>query len=188
MNIIIITLLSIIGIIALIGLWYAGVYNSLVHVKSNLDEALSGVDVQLKRRYDLIPNLVAVVKQYGVHEKEIFENLAKMRAASMGASTVQEKSQADMGLTQTLKTLFAVSESYPELKANQNFLQLQHDLSSIESDLQLSRRYYNGTVRNYNIKVLSFPSNLVANFSNFTKAAYFEVNSQAEREAPKVSF
>ncbi len=144
--------------------------------------------MQLKRRYDLVPNLVAVVKQYSFHEKEVLENVTKMRAASMGAQTIDQKAEAEKGLTGALKTLFAVTENYPELKANESFLSLQQQLSTLETEIQLSRRYYNGATRNYNISVASFPSNIVANMFGFAKARYFELGSEEEREAPKVNF
>jgi len=137
------TLLIIISALAVIGIFiYITTYNKFIHLKALLTEAWSGIDIQLKRRYDLIPNLVAVVKQYGIHEKEIFERIATMRAASMNATGVDQKAHAEAGLTQTLKTLFAVSENYPDLKANTNFLNLQKELVDIENHLQLARRYY----------------------------------------------
>ncbi len=162
-------------------------YNRLVSLQALVKEAWSGIDVQLKRRYDLIPNLIATVKQYGLHEKEILEKIATMRASSMQASTVQAKSEAETGLTQTLRTLFAVVENYPQLKANENFMALQKSLSDLEQDIQLSRRYYNGATRNYNIAVTVFPSNLVAGVTGFQKEAYFEIPT-TERETPRVSF
>lgn len=188
MNTLIIILLVVIGIAAVLFMWGMGVFNRLVRLKALLDEAWSGIDVQLKRRYDLIPNLVATVKQYGVHEKEIFDNIAKMRAASMNASGVTQKAEAEAELSHALRTLFAVVENYPNLKANENFLSLQKELSSIEHEIQLARRYYNGTVRNYNIVVSTFPSNIVASIGGFAKASYFEITYAAEREVPKVTF
>lgn len=162
-------------------------YNRLVSLRALVKEAWSGIDVQLKRRYDLIPNLIATVKQYGLHEKEILEKIAMMRASSMQATTVQEKSQAETGLSQTLRTLFAVVENYPQLKANENFMALQKSLSDLEQDIQLSRRYYNGATRNYNIAVETFPSNLIATVMGFQKEAYFEIPTN-ERENPRVQF
>lgn len=175
-------------ILALLFVWAISNYNSLVNLKALVDEAWSGIDVQLKRRYDLIPNLVQTVKGYGTHEKSVFENVAKFRSLAMGASNIEEKAKAETGLTGALKSLFAVAESYPELKANQNFMSLQHELSNIESELQLSRRYYNGSARNYNIKVGSFPTNLIANLTSFQKSPYFELASAQEKENPKVQF
>jgi LemA protein len=182
-------LMLILGSILLVLIfWLIGGYNQLVRLKALLDEAWSGIDVQLKRRYDLIPNLVALVKQYSTHEKEIFEEVARMRSLSMNATGIQEKSQAESGLTQALRTLFAVVENYPELKANENFLALQSDLRDIEHEIQLSRRYYNGTARNYNILTSTFPSSLIASLTGFHKQPYFELTNQAERENPKVTF
>lgn len=180
-----------IGIAALLLLligWFISSYNKLVSLRALVDEAWSGIDVQLKRRYDLIPNLVATVKGYSSHEKEVFENVTKMRSMSMNASTIEDKSHAEEGLTSALKTLFAVSENYPELKANQNFISLQQDLNNIETDLQLARRYYNGASRNYNISVRSFPTSIVSNITGFTKVPYFEVDNDTERKNPSVKF
>ncbi len=181
-------LLLLLGLCALIALWVAGKYNGLIHLKTMLDEAWSCIDVQLKRRYDLIPNLVSVVKGYSIHEKNVLEEVVRLRSAAMSAHGVTEKSAAESGLTGTLKTLFAVAEQYPNLKANENFLMLQKDLSNIEQEVQLARRYYNGTARDYNKSILSFPSNIIANFFNFTQAPYFELNSAQERDVPKVQF
>lgn len=185
MNIILIIIFVIIAISLLI---FIIIYNKLINSKALVDEAWSGIDVQLKRRHDLIPNLVETVKGYGVHEKSIFEQIAKMRAASIGATEIGEKIKAEGELTNALKTLFAVAENYPNLKASENFLALQKDLSSIENELQLARRYYNGSARNYNIVVQSFPSNLVATLANFKKVPYFEVTTSEEKATPKVKF
>lgn len=171
----------------LLFLWGIFSYNNLVRLKALVDEGWSGIDVQLKRRYDLIPNLVAVVKQYSIHEKEVLEKVTELRSRAMSAQTVQEKADAEKGLTQALKTLFAVSENYPNLKANENFLQLQQQLAQLEHEIQLGRRYYNGAARNYNIVVASFPSNVIAQVFHFAKVAYFEIGAQ-ERETPRVNF
>lgn len=188
MNILFLIGLIVLGSITLIIFWAILSYNRLVQLKSLVEEGWSGIDVQLKRRYDLVPNLVAVVKQYSFHEKEVLENVTKMRAASMGATTIDEKSAAEKGLTGALKTLFAVAENYPNLKANENFLGLQQQLSTLETEIQLARRYYNGAARNYNISVRSFPSNIVANMFSFKPATFFELSAAEEREAPKVKF
>ncbi|HVW99820.1 MAG TPA: LemA family protein [Candidatus Babeliaceae bacterium] len=172
----------------LILLLFSKIYNKLVRQKASTEEAFSGVDVQLKRRYDLIPNLVAVAKQYGVHEKEIFEEIARQRNISAHATSIQQKSQAEQGLSQALRTLFAVVESYPTLKANENYMALHNSLQEVERELQLARRYYNGTVRNYNITVQAFPSALVARATGFNKAPYFEVESTTERDNVRVTF
>ena len=173
---------------ALFALWFISGYNRLVRLKALVDEAWSGIDVQLKRRYDLIPNLVAVVKQYGIHEREIFEQVARFRSAAINAQGVEQKAEAEGQLTGALRTLFAVVENYPELKANENFLRLQQDLNHIEHELQLSRRYYNGSARNYNSVRDTFPINVVAGFARFERADYFEITNPAEREAPQVRF
>lgn len=184
-GIIAIIILAVVGIALL---WAVTGYNSLVHLKALVDEGWSGIDVQLKRRYDLIPNLVAVVKQYSIHEKDVLEKVTKMRAAAMGAQTIDEKIAAEKGLTSALKTLFAVAENYPTLKANENFMHLQQQLATLETEVQLARRYYNGAARNYNVRAISFPSNIIANIFGFTKVSYFELSNAAERETPKVKF
>lgn len=176
------------GIAAVAVLWFISTFNKLVHLKALIEEAWSGIDVQLKRRYDLIPNLVEVVKQYAGHEKGIFEEVARMRAASMQSTTIDQRVEAEKGLTSALKTLFAVVESYPTLKANENFMSLQKELSNLEHEIQLSRRYYNGASRNYNILVQSFPSRIVASYAGYQTVSYFELASVIERENPRVCF
>lgn len=178
----------ILAILAIVILWAVSTYNGLVRLRALVDEAWSGIEVQLKRRFDLIPNLVETVKGYSLHEKTVLENVTKMRSMVQQAHSMSEKIEAETGLTQALRTLFAVAENYPELKANENFLKLQDSLASIEHELQLSRRYYNGTVRNYNVSLTQFPSNLIANMGGFKAAQYFEVSSAQERETPKVQF
>ena len=184
----IITSLVLGGIVAIVSFWFMGTFNKLVHLKAMVDEAWSGIDVQLKRRYDLIPNLVETVKHYAAHEKGIFEEIARMRAASMNASGVEQRAHAEQGLTRALRRLFVVVENYPTLKANESFLSLQNQLTVLEHEIQLSRRYYNGTARNYNILVKSFPSRIVANLSSFDAVPYFELTSSEEREVPRVQF
>jgi LemA protein len=181
-------LFFILVIIVLAALWAIGSYNGLVRLRALLNEAWSGIDVQLKRRYDLIPNLVATVQGYSFHEKSILEEIARMRAASLGATGIQEKALAENGLMQTLRTLFAVAENYPQLKANENFLTLQKELSVVEQEVQLARRYYNGTARNYNITIATFPSSIIASTFHFDKAPYFEIATSEERDVPKVKF
>lgn len=175
------------GLILLVAVWTIGVYNSLVREKAMVDEAWSGIDVQLKRRYDLIPNLVATVKQYATHERGVFDEVTRLRSAAIGAQTIEQKVEAEKGLSHALKTLFAVAENYPELKANENFMHLQKELATLEHEIQLSRRYYNGAARNYNIAATSFPSSFVASLFSFARVPYFEVNA-AERENPTVKF
>lgn len=163
------------------------VYNSLVSLRQRKEEAWSDIDVQLKRRYDLIPNLVETVKGYAKHEKEAFENVTKARSAAMGAQTVEEHAEAENMLSGTLKSLFAVAEAYPELKANTNFLELQRELSDTENKIQAARRFYNSTIMALNTKIETFPSNLIAKRFGFEKAEYFEIE-ETEREPVAVSF
>jgi LemA protein len=179
----------IIGLIVILLAFYGvGIYNRLVKLKNLVEEAWSGIDVQLKKRYNLIPNLVETVKGYAAHEKETFENVTKARAAAQSASTVGEHQNAENQLNKALVNLFAVAEQYPELKSNVNFLKLQDELSSIEQDIEKSRRYYNGTVRDKNTLVESFPSNLFANMFGFSKSPFFELDNEAERTVPQVKF
>ena len=176
------------GFILVILLWAISCYNRLVHLKALLNEAWSGIEVQLKRRYDLIPNLIATVKGYNTHEKELFENIAQLRASAMRATSISEKREFESALTTSLKNLMIIVEQYPELKANTNFLHLQTELSAIEGEIQLSRRYYNGTARNFNSSVASFPTTIIARMYGFETAAYFELTNPQERETPKVQF
>lgn len=184
MGIELIILLSVLGI-ATIGAVY--LYNQFIRWKNMMREAWSGIDVQLKRRYDLIPNLVEIVKGYGNYEKTLFEDIARLRTESLRTSAIDQKSRIENELSQSLKTIFAVAENYPELKANGNYLQLQKDLAEVEDQLQYARRYYNGTVKNYNILVESFPSLIIANLAGFRSAVYFEVESAAERRTPQIT-
>lgn len=175
----------VVGIIA----WLIGVYNGLVRLNVRVDEAWSSITVQLKRRADLIPNLVETVKGYAKHEKETFENVTKARTAMMGATHPAEAAAADNMLTGALKSLFAVTEAYPELKASQNFLQLQAELTDTEDKVAASRRFYNTGVRDLNAKILVFPTNLIARRLGFTQREFFEVEDRAAVEnAPTVSF
>lgn len=183
-----IVLLAIIGLVVLFFVWGVGIYNRLVKLKNLVEEAWSGIDVQLKKRYDLIPNLVETVKGYAKHEKETFENVTKARAGAMNAEGVKNQEAAENNLNKALVNLFAVAEQYPDLKANENFLQLQAEITNTEEDIERARRYYNGTARDNNILVQSFPSNIIANMFSFGKADYFELTDEAQREAPKVSF
>ena len=183
-----IALLVVLALAAAVVVWVVVMYNSLVRMRSMVEEAWSGIDVQLKRRTDLIPNLVSTVKGYAAHEKETLEEVIRMRNQAQSAQGVGETAQAQGLLGQALGRLFALAESYPDLKANANFTQLQASLGEIEDQIQLSRRYYNGAVRNLNVAVESFPSNLVAGRFGFTKAEYFELESAAERAVPTVSF
>jgi len=168
--------------------WLILIYNRLITLRNRAREAFSDIDVQLKRRHDLIPNLVETVKGYAAHERGVFENVAKARSQAMGAKTIGEKAQAENFLSETLKTLFAVSEGYPELKASVNFLELQRELRDTEDKILASRRFYNTNVRDLNIKIESFPVNLVALPLGFKKMEFFEIEAPAEREAPSVKF
>jgi len=183
------TVLGSIGIVAIVLLTaFILIYNKLVRIKNLVNEAWSGIDVQLKRRYDLIPNLVATVKGYSSHEANTLERVTQLRTIAMRATSISEKTDAENNLTTSLKSLFAVAENYPDLKASHNFANLQTELSNIEEQLQLARRYYNAVTRDYNSSIQVFPNNLIANFMNYKQQAYFEVNGDTERETPKVSF
>ncbi len=183
-----IALLVVLGLVLLIAFYAVGIYNRLVKLKNLVAEAWSGIDVQLKKRYDLIPNLVETVKGYAAHEKETFENVTRARTAAQQATTVEGHQAAEKNLSSALMNLIAVAERYPDLKANTNFLELQNSLSAVEGDLEKARRYYNGTVRDQNTLVESFPSNLIANAYGFTKSTFFELENPAERQAPSVKF
>ena len=163
-------------------------YNRLVRSRQMAQEGLSGIDVQLKRRADLIPNLLETVKGYMGHERQVLERVTELRTRSLQAGSVAEKGQVEGMLTEALRTLFAVAENYPDLKASQNFMELQQSLADIEEQIQLSRRYYNGAARNLNILVESFPSNIVARLFGFSQVEYFELEDQADRAVPRVSF
>ena len=174
--------------IVLIVLWLIAAYNGLVRLRTQATEALSDIDVQTKRRYDLIPNLVETVKGYAAHEKSVLENVTNARAAVMSAKNPQDQAKANDILSGTLKSLFAVAENYPDLKANQNFLQLQNDLTDTEDKIQAARRFYNANVRDLNIRIQSFPTNLIANSFGFTKMDFFESANPQEHEPVQVKF
>jgi LemA protein len=175
-------------IIAVIVLWFVAVYNGLIRLRNRVKEAWSDIDVQLKRRYDLIPNLVETVKGYAVHEKEVFENVTKARAQAIGAQTVAEHNQADNMLTGALKSLFAVAEAYPQLRASENFSKLQDELSDTENKIQAARRFYNSNVLDYNTRIQQVPTNIIAGMFGFSKESFFEVQTEKEKEPVKVSF
>jgi len=174
------------GIVA-IAIYLYNLYNTLVVKRENVHNAWAQIDTQLKRRADLIPNLVNTVKGYAKHEKETFENVTKARSALMSAKTVAEKAKANNFLTETLKSLFAVVENYPNLKANENFMQLQEELSDTENKISTARTSYNNIVYEYNIVLKQFPNNVIAPILGFKEEEYFEVEGE-EREAPKVEF
>ncbi|MPS65959.1 MAG: hypothetical protein DI622_06760 [Chryseobacterium sp.] len=180
--------LIIIGIIAIFLLYAVSIYNRLIKLKNLVQEAWSSIDVMLKKRHDLIPNLVETVKGYATHERETLESVTRARNQAVGANSLEAKEAAEKNLNQAMMNLFAVAEQYPDLKANANFQQLQAELTSIENDIEKSRRYYNGTARENNTLVESFPSNIVANMFKFEKVSYFELDNIAEREVPTVKF
>ncbi len=181
-------LIIVLVIIVLVVLYGVAVYNKLIRFRTLVDEAWSGINVQLKKRHDLIPNLMETVRGYATHERETFESVTQARANAIQAHDVKAQEVAENQLSGALMRLMAVSERYPELKANQNFLQLQEQLGTIESDIEKSRRYYNGAVRQKNILIDTFPSNLVANMFNFQKSLFFELESEAEKAVPQIKF
>lgn len=175
-------------ILAVTAGWLVLTYNKLVVLRQRAKEAWSDIEVQLKRRYDLIPNLVETVKGYAAHEAGVFERVTRARTAAMGASGMKEKAEAENALSGTLKSLFAVAEGYPELKASQNFLELQRELTDTEDKIQASRRFYNANVRDLSIAVQTFPTNLIAGAFGFKAPEFFETASEAEKEPVKVNF
>jgi LemA protein len=177
-------IIILLAIIAIAVIWFILAYNSFVKLVNRAKEAWADIEVQLKRRYDLIPNLVNTVKGYATHESSAFENVTKARAAAMGAQTPAEHGQAENMLTGALKSLFAVSEAYPDLKANTNFLELQRELSDTENKIQSARRFYNANVRDLNIKVESFPSNLIASIFKFAKMDLFDLEDSSPAQQP----
>jgi LemA protein len=181
------TIWVLLAVIVLAVLWVMATYNGLIVLRTRVEEAWADIEVQLKRRYDLIPNLVNTVKGYATHEKDVFEKVTNARAAAMGANGFADKAAAENQLSQTLKSLFAVAEAYPQLRANENFLQLQKDLTDTEDKVQYSRRFYNTNVRDYNIKIATVPSNIIANSFGFKTKEMFEAEATA-KEAPKVQF
>lgn len=181
-------LLVILGIVAVIAIFVISLYNKLQTQNVLVDEGWSGIDVQLKKRFDLIPNLVETVKGYAKHEDGIFTKVAELRSGMMNTQDPQKLGEMEGELRSTLKTLFAVAENYPELKANENFLSLQSSLQAIEDELEGARRYYNGTVRDLNQMIVVFPNNVVAGFINIKKREFFEVADAAERQNVQVKF
>ena len=182
------TTFVLLAVVVVVALWLIATYNGLVRLNTQTEEAWSDIDVQLKRRYDLIPNLINTVKGYAAHESGVFEKVSQARAAAMGAQSPQDKAVAENALSSTLKSLFAVTEAYPELKANENFLKLQDELSDTENKIQAARRFYNGNVRDLNIKLQVFPTNLIANMLGFKARAFFGLENEAERQVPEVKF
>lgn len=182
-----ITTIILIVVVVLL-LWLVGSFNVLVRFRNRVKESWSDIDVQLKRRYDLIPNLIETVKGYAEHEKEIFEKVTQARAAAMGAKTVDEKGKAENMLSGALKSLFAVAEAYPTLRASENFAKLQDELTDTEDKIQAARRFYNSNVLLLNTKMQMFPTNIVAGMFGFKQENFFELGSAEEKEPVKVSF
>ena len=174
-------------VVVVIALWLIATYNSLIQARNKVKNAFAQIDTQLQRRFDLIPNLVETVKGYASHEKELLENVTASRSGYMNATTAAEKMAADNQLTSTLKTLFAVSENYPELKANENFSKLQDDLKGTEDKVAFSRQFYNDSVTKYNDKLLMFPTNIIGSMFGFKEEELFKTD-EAAKAAPKVQF
>ncbi|HKQ60798.1 MAG TPA: LemA family protein [Candidatus Polarisedimenticolaceae bacterium] len=183
-----IVLLVLLVLIAAVGFWLIGAYNGLVALRNQVKNAWSQIDVQLKRRHDLIPNLVQTVKGYAAHERQTLESVTAARTRAVQATGVTERAQAEGELSSALGRLMVVVEQYPDLKANQNFLGLQEELTSTENRIGFSRQHYNDSVMRYNTKVQSFPSNFIANAFSFTNETFFELQDAAAREAPQVQF
>ena len=183
-----IVLLILLGMIAAVALWAVGVFNGLVRLRNQVKNAWAQIDVQLKRRHDLIPNLVETAKGYMTHERDTLENITKARNLAKQADSVGEHSKAETQLTQAMSQFFLVVENYPDLKANENFLALQEELTSTENKISFARQYYNDETMRYNTKTEQFPANILAGMFNFTQAEFFEIEDEAEREVPKVGF
>jgi LemA protein len=183
-----IALIVIVAIIVIAVLYYVGKRNSIIASRNRVDESWSGIDVQLKRRHDLVPNLVETVKGYATHEKETFEKVTQARADAMSAESVADTAQAEQKLTGALANLRAVAENYPTLRATENFQQLSRNLSELEDEIQASRRIYNSNVQSYNTTIQQFPASIIANQSGFTAREFFEIEDKSEREPVSVSF
>ncbi len=175
-------------IIAVLAIWAVMIYNRLVRLRNLCKEGWSGIDVQLKRRANLIPNLLETVKGYMSHEKDVFQQVTEARARALSAKGPAERGQGESMLTASLRTLFAVAENYPELKANTNFLELQNQLSLIEDEIQKARRYYNATVRDFNTAIEVFPNTIVASLFGFRQEEFFEITDPGDRKVPEVKF
>src|SRR3989338_1019992 len=182
------TILILVIILVVLGLLLAGAFNALVRSRNRAKEAWADIDVQLKRRYDLIPNLVEAVKGYAAHEREVLENVVKARSAAMGAHSIKEHGQAENMLSGALKSLFALSENYPQLRAVESFTKLQDELTDTENKIQAARRFYNTNVMALNIRIEQFPTNIVANMLGFKKEEFFELENETQRENVRVSF
>jgi LemA protein len=183
-----VVLIVIVALIVIAVIYTIATYNSLIRLQNRADEGFSDIDVQLKRRHDLIPNLVETVKGYASHERQVFENVTAARSNAVAAQGPEAQAQAENQLTGALRQLFAVAENYPDLKASTNFLELQNELTDTEDKIQASRRFYNMTVRDLNTKVQQFPSSIIAGFANAKEREFFELDEPADREVPSVSF
>ena len=181
-------LLIVVAVALAVALWGISVYNGLVRRKNVVAEAWSGIEAQLKRRADLIPNLVETVKGYAGHERQTFEDLAKLRSQGQAQSDVAQRAQTEQAITAAIGRVLAVAEAYPQLRASENFQSLQKDLGDVEEQIQLARRYYNGAVRDFNVMIEQFPSSLIAGWRGFKTAPFFEIENAADRTVPKVSF
>ncbi|HEY2069087.1 MAG TPA: LemA family protein [Rhizomicrobium sp.] len=177
----------VLAVVAVVLLWAVAVYNGLVRRKNMVAEAWSGIDTQLKRRADLIPNLVQTVQGYATHERTTFDELARLRSEGQGQTDPAQRAQTEQAITAAIGKVMAVAEAYPELQASEGFRQLQTELSGIEDQIQLARRYYNATARDFNVAIQQFPSNMIAGFGGFTAAPFFQADD-ADRAVPKVSF
>jgi len=187
-SLLIIVLIALAGAVVLLLAWVAGAYNGLIRLRNQVENAWSQIDVQLKRRHDLIPNLVETVKGYAGHERQTLENVIKARNMAVNAQGVADRAQAENILTGALKSLFAVAEAYPNLKADQSFLRLQEEVASTENKVAFSRQFYNDSVMTFNTRREVFPTNVIANMFNFARREFFEVKDEAQREAPQVKF
>jgi LemA protein len=183
-----VVIIILVAILVLLVIYAIATYNSLIRLKNRAEEGYSDIDVQLKRRHDLIPNLVETVKGYAAHERQVFENVTAARSNAVAARGPEQRAEAEGALTGALRQLFAVAEAYPDLKANQNFIELQDEITDTEDKIQASRRFYNMTVRDLNVKVDQFPSSVIAGFGSFQKREFFELDEPSDREVPVVSF
>src|ERR1051325_432175 len=181
-------LLILLAIAVAAALWAVSIYNSLIRRRNVVAEAWSGIDAQLKRRADLIPNLVETVKGYAGHERETFEDPARLRSQGQAQTDVAQRAQTEAAITAAIGRVMAVAEAYPQLRASENFQSLQKDLADVEDQIQLARRYYNGAVRDFNVMIEQFPSSLIAGRTGFKSAPFFEIDNAADRAAPRVSF
>ena len=178
----------VLAVVVLALLWAVAIYNGLVRRRNMVAEGWSGIEAQLKRRADLIPNLVETVKGYAAHERTTFDELARLRSASQTGQDMAQRAATEQAITAAIGRVMAVAEAYPQLRASENFQSLQKDLSAIEDEIQLARRYYNGAVRDYNVMTEQFPSNAIASSFGFNKAPFFEIENAADRAVPKVAF